>query len=213
MAEEVGTEGARQVRSVPPNVRGARTRRRIAEAALALLEARDSPPTSREIAEHAGVSLRLVFHHYEDLDALYQAASGLATERYAALMPDVPGDLPLHTRIERTVERRAALYEAIGNLGRNSATLAVSHPGVAVALRAARSALAARCERTFAPEIRAAGRRRRELLAGIGIAVSFRTWDRLRRDEGLSVASSRRVVSRLLRAVLADLRPDAPSGA
>ncbi len=209
MTEEVGSEGSRPARRVPPNVRGARTRRRIAEAALALLEERESPPTSREIAERSGVSLRLVFHHYEDLDALYQAVNELSVERYGKLVPDVPANLPLHTRIERTVERRAMLYEAIGNFGRNSTALAASHPGVAAALRAVRSTLTGLLEHTFAPEIEAAGRQRRELLAGLGVAVSLRTWDRLRRVEGLSVASSRRVVSRMLRAALADPEPKA----
>ena len=209
MTEEVGSEDSRPVRRVPPNVRGARTRRRIAEAALALLEERESPPTSREIAERSGVSLRLVFHHYEDLDALYQAVNELSAERYGKLVPDVPATLPLHTRIEHTVERRAVLYEAIGNLGRNSTALAVGHPGVATALRAVRPTLTGLLEHTFAPEIQAAGRQRRELLAGLGVAVSLRTWDRLRRVEGLSVASSRRVVSRMLRAALADPEPNA----
>jgi len=208
MAEEVGSQGVGPVRRAPSNVRGAHTRRRIAEAALALLEERESPPTSREIAERSGVSLRLVFHHYEDLDALYRAVSELCAERYATLLPEVSGTLPLNTRIERTVERRAMLYETIGYLGRNFAPLAVGHPSAATALRAARATLTGLLEHTFAPEIRVAGRRRRELLAGLGVAASLRTWDRLRRVEGLPVASSRRVVSKMLRTALADLRPD-----
>ncbi|MGC8470744.1 MAG: TetR/AcrR family transcriptional regulator [Acidimicrobiales bacterium] len=205
---EVDREGA-PARRVPPNVRGERTRRRIAESTLALLVERGVPPTSREIAERSGVSLRLVFHHFEDLDALYQAVNELSVERYGKLAPDVPADLPLHTRIERTVERRAALYEAIGNLGRNSAVLALSHPGFATALTSVRSTLNRLLERTFAPEIQAAGRQRKELVAALGVAVSLRAWDRLRRAEGLSVASSRRVVSRMLRAALAEVGPDA----
>ncbi|MDA8315153.1 MAG: TetR/AcrR family transcriptional regulator [Actinomycetota bacterium] len=205
---EVGREGS-PARRVPPNARGERTRRRIAESTLALLEERGAPPTSREIAERSGVSLRLVFHHFEDLDALYQAVHELSVERYGQLAPDVPADLPLHTRIERTVDRRATLYEAVGNLGRNSTALALSHPGVATALQSGRSMLTRLLEDTFAPEIQAAGRQRKEVAAALGVAVSLRTWDRLRRVEGLSVASSRRVVSRMLSAALADVGPDA----
>ena len=209
MADHTRIEGSRPARRTPPNARGERTRRRIAEATLALLEERETPPTSREIAERSGVSLRLVFHHFEDLDALYHAVHELAAQRYAKLAPRVPADLPLRTRIERTAERRATLYEAIGNLRRNSTALALTHPALASALTAVRSGLGELLEDTFAPEIRAAGRGRKELIAALGIAVCLRTWDRLRRVEGLSVASSRRVVSRMLHAALEDDEPGA----
>ncbi len=209
MPHDVISDGSRSTRMTPPNVRGERTRRRIVEATLALLEQRDTLPTSREIAERSGVSLRLVFHHFEDLDALYHAVRGLSAERYGKLAPRVPASLPLSTRIERTAECRAALYESLGNLGRNSRALALSRPALASTLTDVRAALGELLEDTFAPEIHAAGRQRKQLVAALGVAVSLRTWDRLRRVEGLSVASSRRVVSRILYAALGDLGPKA----
>ena len=50
--------------------RGQRTRANVAGALIALLREGDTEPTARAVAERAGVSLRLVFHHFADMDEL-----------------------------------------------------------------------------------------------------------------------------------------------
>ena len=189
------------------NARGERTRRRIAEATLSLLVESAAPPTAHDIATRAGVSHRLVFHHFEDLDALHLMVSGLYVERFGGLAPVVPADLPLETRIERTAGMRATLYESIGNLGRNAAALAPNHPGVAQGTAATHRILLRLLETTFEPELDGCGRtQRKEALAALDAASSWSLWDRLRRVDGLSVTSSRRIVSRFLRAALVGAR-------
>ena len=47
--------------------RSARTRHAVVDALLDLLGEGDLRPTAARIAERAGVSLRIVFHHFEDL--------------------------------------------------------------------------------------------------------------------------------------------------
>jgi TetR/AcrR family transcriptional regulator, regulator of autoinduction and epiphytic fitness len=185
-----------------PNVRGERTRRRIAEATFSLLEESDVPPTSRDIAKRAGVSLRLIFHHFEDLDALHDTVGTLYADRFGKLTLHVPEDLPLTTRIERTVKARAKLFESIGNLGRNVTVLAPNNPGMAARLDATQEMMIRSLESTFAPEVTAAGAGRRELLAALDVATSWPTWDRMRKVNHLSVASSRRAMTRMLRAAL-----------
>ena len=201
---------ARPARKSSPNVRGELTRRRIAEAALSLLEESEAPPTSRDIAERAGVSLRLIFHHFEDLDALHDTVGTLYADRFGKLALHVPGDLLLTTRVERTVKLRAKLYESIGNLGRNVTVLAPHSPGMAARLAATEEMMIGFLECTFAPELRAAGLRRKELLAALDLVTSWTTWDRMRTVNHLSVASSRRVMSQMLRSAL--VAPDAAPG-
>lgn len=193
---------SRPVMRPVPNIRGERTRRRIAEATLALLEENESPPTSRDIAERAGVSLRLIFHHFEDLDALHDIVGKLYANRFGGLVLHVPEDLPLSTRIERTVRARAKLYESIGNLGRNVTVLAPTNPGMAARLAATQERMVRSLEATFAPELAIAGAGRKELLAALDIATSWPTWDRMRTVNHLSAASSRRTMSNLLHAAL-----------
>src|SRR5688500_16055298 len=91
--------------------RAVRTRLAIADALLELLEEGDLQPTAARIAERAGVSLRLVYHHYGDLESVYVAAIG---RQFAAIMqevPPIPLGGPLDDRITSFVDRRAAMHE------------------------------------------------------------------------------------------------------
>ncbi|MGH9101091.1 MAG: TetR/AcrR family transcriptional regulator [Acidimicrobiales bacterium] len=185
-----------------PIVRGARTRRRIVEATLSLLEEGDSPPTSRDIAERAGVSLRLIFHHFEDLDALHDAVGALLTDRLAELAPQIACELPLGTRIEFTVRMRAKLFEPFGNLLRNATALASNSPGMAARLAETQEMMLGFLETTFDPELRLAGLGRKNLLAALDVATCWTTWDRMRTLNRLSVPASRRVMSQMLSASL-----------
>lgn len=186
-----------------PSARGARTRRRIAEATLSLLEEGESPPTSRDIAERAGVSLRLIFHHFQDLDALHDTVGTLYADLFGQLEIHVPDDLPLTTRIERTVKLRAKFFESIGNLGRNVTVLAPHNPGMAARLAATQEMMLHFLESTFAPELRAAGTGSKELLAVLDVATSWQAWDRMRTVSHLSATTARRVMAQMLYAALA----------
>jgi len=204
MAGDPGRDAARRGTRGTPNTRGERTRWRIAEATLSLLIESDMPPNAHDIARRAGVSHRLIFHHYEDLDALHVMVSAVYAEHFGPMVPSVAPDLPFDTRIERTARLRATLYESIGNLGRNTAALAPSHPGLTQRQQATQRILCDLLEQTFAPELDALGRRdRREALAALDAAGSWPLWDRIRRSNGLSVSAARRVVAGLLRAALA----------
>ena len=57
--------------------RGRQTQERIVDALLALIEAGDPAPANARIAEQAGISARLVYHHFQDLEDLF----GVAVER------------------------------------------------------------------------------------------------------------------------------------
>src|SRR5271154_3298707 len=59
--------------------RGQRTRRSVAEALMDLLREGDPDPTAKAVAQRAGVSLPLVFHHFADMDDLNQSVADLPT--------------------------------------------------------------------------------------------------------------------------------------
>ncbi len=185
-----------------PKERGERTRARIAEAVIALLTEGEAPPTAKEVATRAGVSVRLVFHHFEDMDALYRAVARLQFDRHWRGLRAVPEDLPLSQRIDRTVQQRAKLFSAITPVRRNAISLAVRHEEVAKGFERSNTQLRTWLEETFGDELQAAGRERRDLLAAIEAAASWETWERLGRIQGLTDAAARRVVARMLRALL-----------
>ena len=92
--------------------RAMRTRDAIVAACVALVDAGDLKPTAPRIAEKAGVSVRSVFQHFDDLETLFAMVADEVIGRLSALF--VPGDpaLPLPARIDQFVEQRSLAMEA-----------------------------------------------------------------------------------------------------
>jgi len=216
--------------------RGERTRLRVAEALISLLEEGDPRPTAKAVATRAGVSLRLVFHHFEDMDAVYRAVITLQARRHWDRLRPVPPSLPLHQRIERTVRRRAGLFDAVSPVRRVSVSLAVRSADVAASLAETGELLRRLLTVTFAAELEAAGQGTAgpgtggqrtagqrtagqrtggvldaldaaDLLDALDAAASWEAWERLRRVQHLSNAAAQRVVTRTMSALLG-LPPD-----
>jgi len=93
--------------------RAVRTRAAIVDALLQLLDEGDLQPTATRIADRAGISLRLIYHHYGDLESLFRAAAERQAERLADLAEDIPADLPAAERLTRFVDQRTAMLEWI----------------------------------------------------------------------------------------------------
>ncbi|MGH8988858.1 MAG: TetR/AcrR family transcriptional regulator [Acidimicrobiales bacterium] len=185
-----------------PRARGEQTRARIADALIDLLADSELPPTAKEVASRAGVSVRLVFHHFEDMDSLYRAVARTQFDRHWRGLRPVARELPFERRIERTVHDRAKLFDAIAPVRRKAVSLAIRHHDVAQNLETTNRMLKQHLEATFAGELEVTGRERRELLAALDAAASWEAWDRLRHTQGLSRPAARRVVERTLRALL-----------
>ena len=185
--------------------RGQRTRRSVGEALMELLHAGDLDPTAKAVAKRAGVSLRLVFHHFADMDDLYRFVAELQLRRQWADMPELSPKLTLSTRIERTVAHRAAFFEEIAQVRRALARRALVSDGVRQAVRAADSLLFEDLKATFAPELAGLpGAARAEYLGALDTCTSWETWERLRTTSGAQVRSARRVMSLMVAALLAD---------
>jgi AcrR family transcriptional regulator len=170
--------------------RSARSRAQIVEALLALVRDGDMSPSAARVAEAAGVSLRTVFRHFEEMDSLYREM----TERIAAeVMPEVAKPFVAagwRDRLDELVRRRAAIYERIfpfrvsGALRRfQSAYLMEDHRRTVALERAALMAIL--------PDPVLADR---PLLDALDLATGFASWRRLRQDQGLGAAAAEAVV-------------------
>ncbi len=182
--------------------RGERNRDALVDALLELLEAGVAKPTAREIAERAGVSLRTVFAHFDDVESLYAAIAVRQEERLAPLLQPLVWSDSDDQRVEDLIARRVELFEQIAPVRRASLLLAPDSPELTRRLTEVSRVLRGQVAECFHPELAAAGRRRGDLLAALDIATSWETWDGLRRGQGLSVVAARRtlrlLVSRLL---------------
>jgi len=189
--------------------RAARTRDAIVEATVALVEEGDVRPTAPRIAERAGVSVRSVFQHFDDLPALHTAVVQRVVERLAVLVVPADPARPLADRIDAFAHNRAVLLEAVTPFRRAAAVHSPFAPELRDAVAQGSAFLRQEVEVAFAPEIEAAapGDRRR-LVDTLAAATSWGVWDGLRADAGDTPEQARVVLSRLLTAVLAG--PNAP---
>jgi AcrR family transcriptional regulator len=182
--------------------RGERTRRALAEALIALLEEGDAQPTARRIAQRAGVSLRLVFHHFDDLESILRDAVRVQEQRHWRRIRPVAPTLPRADRVTRVVRQRVMVFQDVAPVRRSAEHLTRSSPTVAAELARGREWLRGQLRATFAPELEMRGTAdARLLLDALEVATSWETWDQL---EGLGRAASavRRTMESLSLAVL-----------
>ncbi len=186
----------------PRSARSERTRAAIADALLSLLEEGELQPTATRIAERAGISLRLIYHHFGDLEALFRETTERELTRLLARVHPVPGDLPLPERIEAFVDQRSRLLEWLTPVRR----AAILHEPFSATLRDARAAMNHLAEeevaRLFAPELAAMDDDHRvAVVDALALATGWNAWDALR-SAGRSEDEARVAISLIVTQLL-----------
>jgi TetR/AcrR family transcriptional regulator, regulator of autoinduction and epiphytic fitness len=193
--------------------RAARTRAAVVDALLALNDRGNVRPTARDIATEAGVSLRSLYVHFDDLEALFVAAAERHTDRLAGLVGPliIQGDLA--TRIETLLSRHATLYEAGAGVRRAALLQEPFSPALQQALTMGRKLARSTIRQMFAPEIAAAGPEAGDALArALEIATSAATWDALRTFQQLSVEAATDQVREMVLAFFTRWGPSSGNG-
>lgn len=181
--------------------RSARTRRAIVDAMRALHDEGDLRPTAPRIAERAGVSVRTVWQHFDDLETLMVEAGRRDLEIASGFVEPIDADLPVDDRIAALVDQRAAMYEAMAPPWR----AARLHAPFSAQIRANRDRLMdlARVQvaELFEAEVACSGDAG-TLLDALVVATGWATWESLRTDIHLDVEPAKSAlrlwVSRLL---------------
>jgi AcrR family transcriptional regulator len=177
--------------------RGARNRRQIVEAMRALIGGGEMNPSAAQVAERAGVSLRSVFRHFEDMDSLYREIAALVE---AEVMPLALRPFEASHWRDRLIEltaRRADIFERImpfrvaGAARRfQSAYLMDDYCRTMTLERSALQAIAPK--EILADPL---------LFGALDVIVGFESWLRMRQHQGLSAkkaeAAMRLAVERL----------------
>jgi TetR/AcrR family transcriptional regulator of autoinduction and epiphytic fitness len=189
--------------TTPPRVdgrtaRSERTRTAIVDAHLRLIAEGDLRPTADRIAKLAGVSLRALWSHFADMEALMAASGQRVLEQRDASYRPIPPDLPLAERIESFSRQRARMLEEIGPVARASA---LKEP-FSSALQRYRRVHVARVRdeltSTFAAEIGAD----EDLLNALTAISLWPTWSTWREAMDLPVDVAQAALSRSVRALL-----------
>lgn len=185
--------------------RSIRTREAVVDALFDLLNEGDLQPTASRIAERANISLRLVFHHFDDLETIYAEVHRRQLERTLPMLePPVLPTAPLTKRISDFVAQRSRIAEFITPIRRSANLREPFTPTIAKMLAGAREVARNQIRDIFERELSAlpAGERR-DLLNALIVAMSWEAWDVMRRYQDLSESDARRVMERTVRALLA----------
>ncbi|MGB3438841.1 MAG: helix-turn-helix domain-containing protein [Actinophytocola sp.] len=178
--------------------RAERTREAIIDAHMALILDGDLQPTARRVAERAGVSLRTLWGHFKDLEALF-AAAGQKTLRiqYADFHP-IPPDQPLADRIEQFCRQRAHMLEVIAGASRAAQIRLPYSKQLRVNRAHHNERLRAEIAELFTEEVAGDD----DLLSALVVATTWPAWMGSRDDLGLSVEQAATVMHRTVTALL-----------
>ena len=183
------------------NRRAAETRRKVIEAAKAMIAETSTAPTVVAVAKRADVSVRSVFQHFGDVESLFVTVMDAIRKDVAAPAPTAATE-PLPIRIASTVQSFAETFDKIVPL-RVASGQFVDHPALIERGQASKRELRAAISQAFAPEFESLDEQAREELAdAIGAALSLDAWIVLRRRDGLSFERATAVWRRTLSALM-----------
>ncbi len=183
--------------------RAVRTREAIVDASIALVDEGDVRPTALKVAERAGVSVRSVFQHFDDLEGLYAAIANRLVDRISGIKAVVDETLPVPERIVDMVRSRTRVLEALTPIRRAAAVHAPFSAEVRLQLEAGHNMLRAELERVFADELAKRDEpERTRLLDALDTVLSWPSWENLRTLNHRSEDEARAVLEHVVSALL-----------
>ena len=176
------------------HARSRSSRSKIVEAMLHLVGNGDVAPSAARVADIAGVGLRTVFRHFDDMDALYREMSAVIEERVLPIIAQPLTGSNWKAKMFEIADRRAIVFETIlpyrisANLKRfQSSYLMQDYQRL---LKAEADGIEALLPESVKKDT--VGMR------GLNVILSFQTWRLLRHDQGLTNDDARHVIKRLL---------------
>ncbi len=180
-----------------------RTREAIVDASIALVDEGDVRPTALKVAERAGVSVRSVFQHFDDLEGLYAAIANRLVDRLGGVKVVVDASLPLPERISQIVRSRSLMLEVLTPIRRAAAVHAPFSEEVRGRLQAGHNMLRAELDRVFADELSEHDEpERTRLLDALDTVLSWPSWENLRTLNGRSEEEAQAVLQHIVGALL-----------
>lgn len=176
----------------------------VVDALFSLLSEGTYYPPIELVAERAGVSASSVFRYFDGVDELHRRTIDRYFEVFAPLFAlNEIGVGTLTQRIDRFVDARLALYQAIAPLARLARARALDTPLLAEKLSETRDLFASQAGQHFATELQSESTASQsDLLSLIDSLTSFEAWDLLGVAHDRSQSQRRRAWRRGLNALL-----------
>lgn len=192
--------------------RSVRTHEAIVEATLDLVNSGNNRPTSVQVAERAGVSVRSVFQHFDDLEGLFTSVGTRGFERVTALRRPIDPAASLLERVEAYVAQRCQMNEAVSPMMQAALVHVQDSAAISRQFQDGHDIQRVWIAEVFAPEVNRVGDRAEVLIDNLLIPTAWVTWSLLRRLEHRSVEQATEVVHTSMKLVLAGagLLPSGP---
>jgi AcrR family transcriptional regulator len=180
------------------------SRSKIVAALLDIVGKGEVSPSAARVADVAGVGLRSVFRHFEDMDALYREMGEVIEARILPILLQPPIGKTWKEKIFDLAERRAKVFEMImpyrisGNLRRYESPYLMHDYRRMLHLE--RESIEAHLPGKIRADVTGA--------RGLNVILSFQTWRLLRHDQELPVDDAKAVVQRLLSDAMAEMPDD-----
>lgn len=193
--------GAQESKTEPVDGRRLRTirnRRKIIDALIEATKSGDFSPSAEELADAAGVGLRSLFRHFQDMESLYRE---VGEEFNNKMGPHITTPLEGETwreLLDALIVRKSELMQEcmhmflFGRLHRHE-----SHY-----IRIEQEKVRQQERRALTLVLPAEVVRDKDLFEALDLAVSMDSWARLRKEQNLSVRKSLAVTRRTVEALL-----------
>ena len=179
--------------------RSVATRKKILQALTALTYEGVLSPTAEQVAMRADVGLRTVFRHFDDMDSLYREINTDLELKVQPLLKIRLSGSTWQERVLQSIEIRSDFYESTAAM--YLASQVHRHESAFLTLNLMDSA---RQQRDLLQRLLpAAVAKNSTLLNALDLVLSFETWIRLRREQGLALAQARDVMRLAVMALLA----------
>jgi len=187
----------------PGRVDGRRERsrsshRRIVEAMMELIVGGDLAPSAARVAEEAGIGLRTVFRHFDDMDSLYAEITATVTERVMPIVSAPYPDQAWRANLRELLRRRVRVFETTlpfrlaANIKRYQSPFLMGQYSKVVMLE--RDLIL----RLLPGEVLTD----RISVEALCAALSFQNWRALRHDQGLAAEEAATVTGHMVEALL-----------
>jgi AcrR family transcriptional regulator len=175
------------------------SRERIVRAMLDLVGEGDVSPSAEAVAARAKVGLRTVFRHFDNMESLYRQIDAVIAAEVQPIADAPYESFDWRGQMGELIERRARIFERImpykiaGEVHRHQSAF----------LDAQQTSLVRELRGTVMHILPERVRKDRDLVECIDLALSFESWRRLRKDQGLSAPRAKQAMVRFVAALLA----------
>jgi AcrR family transcriptional regulator len=175
------------------------SRARIVEAMLELTRETAMAPSAEQVAQRAGVGLRTVFRHFQDMDSLYSEIARPFEAEFRLWSQRPFKGTTWRDRVVELIARRGAVFETVAPLRRASDAMRHNSP-----VLQAQHAVLTTSLRTILRGLIPKGAVGASTFEALDLLLGYEAWSRLRREQGLSPAQARKTLQTAVKALIGE---------